>query len=1053
MRNAYCFFYVFLVKYIDLFRKMKNKNKHLGFNDFEKNNDLALFESKFVYTMKRDPLIDYEESTPYESKLSAAENLISNFNERFAPEEIPHAGASIDSIVHGVRHSLMQGPLADLNAENILNERVRSKLEWASRNAPEHYKQIIDQMARAQIGAPGIPGRIWNTLTFRRRSVEREVARELFTYNIQAGQNYDTLTNAIEGDIATMGLRAVNGVPINFGNPNEITTFTVAPGPRGVSTGGQVILDWYNHDYDRLDRNLKKAGIWDDPSVQEFMLLKFRHTLLTKFNNEERAKLSSERYNKERLMTWLKIETSRMAMQDEQYGRWVEQNTSDAGAIPPRPFGPNMLDFYANAEDMQTGNPVLYNELQRNQMEAETRSQTNSLEGMLRDILGVKHVEEMKDTDEMKALLAYLQTEYEDDLEGPRVHEFIRSLAGRARGAKDTEANKRADELNNRINELRSIDEVILSTKSGFHDRYNRFADLDRLIKRKSTALKLAHTAARGGDAIGKISQEITELLNEKNKISTELVSIAFSLVKLLNGPGERQHFINDSVQLTHFRDLVLLHKKPNPNKVNDVKAWLLHFFNELNDIRVQSELEALKNDSNKHLKNAEKELNELNIQKEGEEEKAKDPQKMDPRGLLYKLVVRDLENRGLSAESNLQKQALFATNALIAQSRHHEIYGQTNKNVARTLEGSWFGRTFFRNSLDRFIPQGWTSVMSTKEILGHVVDSDPDLVGLSRINVLSSRKDLMDAIKNSGGMTPEKLRSMQEKLALFIAGVEVPNDRTIAATLRKTGEKISDTLHIEDNFKAGNRKTVLGKRFRVRNDEAPMLENVIHILSLLESQLASERSLKTIDADIQDKIASGEELNKSELQLQHLEEMTEASQATDRQLEDEVDNTLSPMRRRLIFKQLRRDYYQAMEETRGMPGDERDAELTRMGFSKRVRAKGLFSMRARWWTKEIGKETIKLPFKALYHGFNGIRTGVKASYKWLFGTEVWKKSTDSTVADIKSILRAPILVAAAPFSYSIKILASLTGRPLDKAAVKSINKSYANINQETNPQ
>lgn len=1045
MRNAYCFFYVFLVKYIDLFRKMKNKNKHIGNND-------CLFESKFVYTMKRDPLIDYEESTPHESKLSAAENLISNFNERFAPDEIPHAGASVDSIVHGVRHSLMQGPLADLNADNILNERVRSKLEWASRNAPEHYKQIIDQMARAQIGAPGIPGRIWNTLTFRRGKVEKEVARQLFTYNIQAGQNYETLTNAIEGDIATMGLRTVNGVPINFGNPNEVTTFTIAPGPRGVSTGEQVILDWYNHDYDRLDRNLKRAGIWDDPSVQEFMLLKFRHSLLTKFNNEERAKLSSERYNKERLMTWLKVETSRMAMQDEQYGRWVEQNTSDAGATPPRPFGSNMLDFYTNAEDMQTGNPVLYNELQRNQMEAETRSQTNSLEGMLRDILGVKHVEEMKDTDEMKALLAYLQAEYEDDLEGPRVHEFIRSLAGRARGAEDTEVNNRADELNNRIKELRSIDEVILSTKSGFNDKYNRFADLDILIKRKSTDLKLAHTAARGGDAIGKISEEITELLNEKNKISTELVNIAFSIVKLLNEPGERQHFINDSVQLKHFRDLDDLHKKPDPNEANDVKAWLLDFFKELNDIRVQSELEALKYDSNYHLKNAEKELSELNIKKEGEEEKAKAPQTMDPRGLLYKMVVHDLESRGISSESNLQQQALFATNALIAQSRHHEIYGQTNKNVARTLEGSWLGRKF-RNSMDRFIPQGWTSVMSTKEILGHVVDSDPDLVGLSRINVLSSRKDLMDAIKNSGGMTPEKLRSMQEKLALFIAGVEVPNDRTITATLRKTGEKISDTLHLEDNTRAGNRKAVLGKRFRVRNDEAPMLENVIHILSLLESQLASERSLKTIDSDIQDKIASGEELNKSELQLQHLEEMTEASQATDRQLEDEVDNTLSPMRRRLIFKQLRRDYYEAMEETRGMPMDERDAELTRMGFSKRVRSKGIFSMRARWWTKEIGKETIKLPFKALYHGFNGIRTGVKASHKWLFGTEIWKKSTASTVADIKSILRAPILVAYSPINYSIKILASLTGRPLDKAAVKSINKSYANINQETNPQ
>ena len=1037
MRNAYCFFYVFLVKYIEIFRKMKNKNKHLGYNDFEKNNDLALFESKFVYMTQKHHLHNYEESTADEDKLSAAEGVISKFNESFNPEtEIPNSGNSIASVVHGVRHSLMQGPLSPLNAPAIATERIRSRLEWARINAPEIYKKTIDDLARAEIDQnPTVMGRIWNTLTFRRSRVESKVAEKIYTFNIEADENYETLINDVEGELAALGNLSINGVSVNFGDPNEVTTFPII-------RGKHVIINWYKDNYDLIKRNLERANAWepfmDLPEGRKFMILKSRHSLLTRYNNEERAKLTTERYKTSRLNIWLDIETSKEAMQDEEYLDWIRSNASK-------------LDKFDNVADLQSKNPALYDELQNKQQEAEQRVERNALKGMLKDILKPNLLDQLEDSHEMKALLAYIQSEYKDDLEGPRVKEFIRRLAGRSGSVDDL------TEINTTWNDAQKTISTVIAD---FDTKYGQYTSLANSISEKQKHLKIASDASRGGPEVGTISKEISGLKEQQLQLRPGLIDPIWKFLKLVKNEAEdKNSSIHDIIKKlneaettigilgndsTKYKLLNHKHLLSRPSKPQQADQFLRAFSN----IYSQREFQVNLDDLNKTIKEQQEESkSQLNNAKKYEG--GTETQTMDARGLLHKLVERDIKARGVSSERDLQTQTWFATNALIAQSKHSRMHGNTNELVAKTLESSTFGR-WFRNRVDRFIPQGWLPVLSAKEILGHVVANKPKLQMLSRINVFSTRKDLMKAIKRYGSVSTEDLRELQEELALFIQGVDVPTDNeTIGTAVRKTGEKISDTLNIQDHMGPAKRKSVFSKKYRVRSDEAPMLENIIHTISLLESQLAAERSLANIGVEIKDKVANGEEVNRSQLYLEHLEEQTEASQATDNSIVDLLENEHSPLKKRLLFKRLKEGYYQAMEETRGMPGDERNAELTKMGYPPEIRAKGLFSLRARWWTKEIGKGAVTLPFKALYGGLVGAKKGVSWAYKSLYGADTWKRSSEATKEQWKSIFRFPFTIAGSVLvNYPAKIL-SVVPRWLDRTAVKSTDKSYAAINQE----
>ncbi|MFC1600364.1 hypothetical protein ACFL3T_05020 [Patescibacteria group bacterium] len=1034
---------------------MKNKNKKLTHNDFEKNFDSTLFESKFVYLQGHHlPDKDWVEPTNVEEGQAAAESIVNEFDRRYNPAEIPNSERNVDSEVFGVRRSLMQGPLNDLNAENILDNRIASRLEYVRRNAPEFYKHVIDEQYRAQNpNPPGAVGTIWNAMTFERWRTENNISREMFSYNLRAGQNYNTLINGPGGIVPQIqGLGPVvvgplPGVGVNFGNINEVTTFNANVGPGGGATNDQVIVRWFEDDYITIKKKLIRANAWDDlmavqPQGSQFMLLKFRQSLLEKVINEERAKLSNDRFRPQRLQTFLDNDAMTQALQDQGFQDWV--NTNSVGG------GPNDLATYADAEALQAGNQQLYDQMLRQQELAKQRVQRNTLEQILRDILTPNQIEQLHKSDEVKAMLAYLQAEINDPEEGNRAREFIRGLAGRL------------DDIDNLTNDVRTwekADEAIISL-TDFSDKFLELQSLPRRIQGLTTSIEGARAGGGGGSAesITRLADERNKLQEKRTNLEKELINNAWSFIQFVenefveaNSPiaDELGTLVGNTTstyslgvgggnQLLNHRFL-----QSRPSSEGEKVTFLRAFSSFLNQTSFRNDLDDLTLSVTGQKLRLQDQLNAAK-QSEGKAEK------MDARGLLYRLVERDLRAKGVTEQNGIQQKALYATNILIAKSRNTDIYGQTNKQVARTIEGSWLGR-HFRSDAGNLLPDGVLPVLSAKDILSHLAD-EPGFEMFSNLNVFSSVADLRRMMARYGMADQKKLRELQEKIGLFISGVEVPKEgEGISSAVRRTREKIADTLHLEDLINRNSkRKPVYGKTYKVRSEEAPLLENMMHQFALLEAEISAKTRLSNIEEEIQDSVERGEEVNRSEVILKNLQEQTSDSRDIDDTVTNSVKSNQAPFRKRLIFNQLRNDFYEVMEDAQDIPDhDEREEFLASKGFPPRVRAKGIFSLRTRWWAKKIGKGAISLPFKVIGGVAGGIKTFGKWAYKKLYGAETWDKSNQATNENWKSIFRAPFTaVGGVLYNYPVKIL-SFFPKMLDKTAVKSTAKSYAAINRD----
>jgi hypothetical protein len=1042
---------------------MKNKNTNTNYNEFEKNKDLTLFESKFVYLQGHHlPDKDWVEATEAEEGQAAAESIVDEFDRRYNPDEIPNAENNVDSVVFGVRRSLMQGPLNNLNAENILNNRVSSRLEYVRRNAPEFYKYIIDEQVRAATPTPpNALGSIWNAMTARRWRMENNISREMFSYNLRAGQNYNTLLTGPGGivpQIQGLGAVVINGTPVNFasvdaaGNPNTVTTFDVNVGPGGAPTNEQVIVEWFKDDYITIKKKLIKANVWSDfmairPQGPQFMMLRFRYSLLNRINNEEKAKLSNERFKPQRLQTFLDDDSMTQALQDADFQQWVTDNSAPIVAAP------NAIDAYANAEALRTGNPALFRRLKRQQELAKQRVQRNTLEQMLKDILTPNQIEQLHKSDEVKAMLAYLQAEMNDSLEGPEVREFIRGLAGRTDDI---------DNLTNDVKRWEDSEKVILATKKDFNAKYRQLAAIPQKLIDQRTAIGAAGGGRNSAEAIEKLNSELSALLDQQTKLQIELVDNVWPFIKFLqdqtvpgvnspvgpfiaalngsavvNAPiGGVAPIVGNRRVLSHS---ALENRPKNENEINN-------FLQTFSDLFSQG---AFENTFDKLSIGVTGQKLKIQNQLQAAQAQEGKAEKMDARGLLYRLVERDLKAKGVTEQNGIQQKSLYATNILIAKSRNTDIYGQTNKQVAKTIEGSFLGR-HFRSDAGNLLPDGVLPVLSAKDILSHLAD-EPGFEMFHNLNVFSSVKDLRKMMGRYGMADPRKLRELQEKIGLFISGVEVAREgEGVGTAVRHTREKIADTLHVEDLInRYSKRKPVYGKKYRVKSEEAPLLENMMHQFALLESELSSKRRLANIEEEIQDKVENGEAVNRSETILKQLQEQTEDSRDIDTSVANAVESDHAPFRKRLIFSQLRNNFYDAMEETEGMPSDERNEYLASKGFNERVRSRGLFSLRTRWWTRKIGGTAVALPFKAIAGVAGGVKNFVKWGHSKLYNSDTWKKSNEVTQEQWKSIFRFPFTVAGSVLvNYPSKIL-SLIPRGLDKMAVKSTNKSYAKMNRD----
>ncbi len=205
---------------------MQNKNKHNKINKFDKFFDSNLFESKFIY-ITREPETDNVEPTPTETGQLEAESLVNRFDQRYSPEQIPFGGNSPDEVIYGVRNQMMEGPFNNFNVMSggeILDRRVRRRLDYIRHNAPRYYKHIIDEEVRRRAGRPQTwKYRIANYLgfgLFRREWAEREVARDFFTYEHIRGGNYNTLATNLENQISALGV--IGGAAFVDSRGNEI---------------------------------------------------------------------------------------------------------------------------------------------------------------------------------------------------------------------------------------------------------------------------------------------------------------------------------------------------------------------------------------------------------------------------------------------------------------------------------------------------------------------------------------------------------------------------------------------------------------------------------------------------------------------------------------------------------------------------------------------------------------------------------------------------------------------------------------------------------------
>jgi len=1029
---------------------MKNKNKTLKQNKFEKNFDSALFESKFVYLQGHHlPDKDWVNQTEAEEGQAAAESIVNEFDRRYAPNEIPNAENNIDSVVFGIRKNLMQGPLNPLNAENILNNRIESRLEYVRRNAPEFYKYIIDEQYRAQNpNPPGAVRTVWDTLTGGRSRAEKNIAREMFSYSLRAGQNYNTLLTGPGGiipQINGLGVVAIGAPPavtnVNFGNPNEVTTFNVNVGPGGGATNDQVIVRWFEDDYVTIKKKLTRANVWDDlmavrPQGPQFMMLKFRESLLRKVINEERAKLSGERFKPQRLQTFLDDDAMTQALQDQQFIQWVNDNT---GVMPPA----NDLGTYPDADALRAGNPQLYDQLLRQQDLAKQRVQRNTLEQILKDILTPNQLEQLKTSDEVKAMLAYLQAEIRDPEEGNRVREFIRGLAGRLDDI---------DDLTNDVKTWEKADEVINSLND-YKKKQDEYAALPAQITNQQNSLARVR-GSNTGEAVQSMQNKLNELLERQSKLRNELIDTAWSFIKFIQdefGRANPQSPVRAEINTlnnnsgpgaaTRILGLPILSARPtqDPARDNFIQAFA-DFFGQRNFENDLDKLHTAVTGNKLSLQD------QLTAAKEAEGK----AEKMDARGLLYRLVERDLRAKGVTESNGIQQKALYATNILIAKSRNTDIYGQTNKRIAQTIEGSRFGR-LLRRDLNAVLPDGILPVLSAKDVLNHLAD-EPGFEMFCNLNVFSSVADLRRMMGRYGMADVRKLRELQEKIGLFISGVEVPKEgEGIGTAVRNTREKIADTLHLEDFFdRYSKRKPVYGKKYRVRSEEAPLLENMMHQFALLEAEISAKRRLSNIEEEIKDKVEKGEEVNRAGVILRNLQEQTEDSLDINESVANAVQLPHAEFRKRLSFNKLRKAFYEAMDEAIEIPDkDEREEFLASKGFPPRVRARGVFSLRTRWWSRRIGKGAVKLPFRVIGGVAGGVKNFIKWGYNKLYGAEIWKKSNEATNENWKSIFRAPFTaVGGVLYNYPVKLAAWLP-KKLDKMSVKSTEKSYASINRD----
>lgn len=903
-------------------------------NNMQKIKTNILFENRFVF-YKRKEGNTWEEEKRDERGMGMAESVISEFEEYYRPNNLEVEGDHPDEIIHGVRDRMMQGPLGATNilsGGSILERRVYESLQEKVRNAPRLYRQMLNEAIRN--GAPPL-----------------EVSQEMFSYDIANGGSYMNLLTNLQADI--MGLGYIGPATfvdsqtppqrINLANPTQVNIFerttgtAAAPGaPAALAAPGApgrvaVTIRWHQEDLTSIRSKLEQVGMWNDFSRQanarEFIHFKFRQSLILQTVWKEKTKLSKNKFDPQRLKYWLEDDLHQRALDDNEYRTWY--------AAWPGRTAPNVAALTAAQR----------NELARQQREARERVYDTCLEAKLKKILTPGQIESVTKSLETRTMLAYLFYKMQNDEDRENVENLIDELAGVDYEGNIETLGSVSDRINSFLQEMgpkmeardaKAAESANITTQIGtagtpgapgpglrgkitrLEDKINhRGTGFNDLITAAQTQLSNPDNYKQASaqiDSLNKqieaaeakiesIDNKISELQKEKTAVDKELGTMDEELVKAVRDFGD---FINNQTTnaelwgnslglvTTLNTELATI----NGGTSTAVKiASLKTFLTTPADIKKAEDVVGAAKERTEHFERLKKNRPAA--------------EKMDSRGLLYKLVKRDIEIKGATADPLIEEESLITTNILIAQARNQEIFGNVNQSIARRIEqGDWRNADEWLESRLFFSP-----IMTGAEAIEHTCDTDSDLNKLEGLNINSTPADMIRIMQQNRMVSAIKLRELQKKLSELLRGVDLE-----------------------------------GRRIRIRDDEAPRVEKFINNLVIVEARLNAEERFKEVEDGFYDTSKSREQQV-----LQMLQQQTADSVDADERIAEDLESHDAKFKRFHLKSELKREYQEVMEQYEGLPKEEIEEELRRRGLTARVRSRGIFSLRAGNFLKKVG--------------------------------------------------------------------------------------------------
>ena len=988
-------------------RNFRNKNK------FDILNPASQAEVRIIfYEYRRNAETLWDDQTPVADGMASADQLLKKFDERTDPEviSINHP----DEVIFGVRSQMMQGPFKNndpkiLEGSDVHNERVINRLRNIYASAPEAYQHIIDEEYRRRATTGGKWQR-FKRFFKSRRSIEEDIAKDFFTYDIKKPETYEDLRKRIQGEIVTLGVAQAGKIvdadmkPIDFNDPRATNEFVVAVGAAPKFRDERVVIRWHQDDFITIKKNLERAGLWgefsrsektSDPrteNTRKFIHLKFRLSLLDKVVTEEKTKLGDSRFNTQRLKTWLDNDLTTQALRDTEMQDFINTNA--------------IATTYMDLEDMQNTNPDLYRQFTNKIEELRQKNKSKSIEYYLSRILPAEELDHMHDSLEARTMIAYLQGAAEDPVEGMNTRRYLMGLAGvKEKPTAGTITQEQIDEMGEHSKTIDYFSKNYRKDYSIYKTIEKEIIDLTGKIGTGGSKTQLAAWRKRVDDLEPKrdefkenLAEKIWEfmvLLNDKKGDAT------FDKVRDDTSGGSRSKLV----------DNIILNKRPPATPHNA-------YFDELNEyfarMGFNNELKTLVGNLAKGKTKLEEDF------KKQEEEKAQsetecEPKKMDSRNLLRSLMELDLKRMGVTNPETLKKQALFATNMAIAKLENSEEFAATNQHIVDEYGKSKPGKIIDSITASRF----FTPILSAQDAIEHVVDSDPDLAMFASINKSSTRNDLKKII-DKYGVGSAKLKEFIAKLGACIKGIEVTKGKSLFGKLSYKLSRMFGFVKLDSDEIAG---------IRLLDKDAPLVENLITTITLL----AAEYSTKSCYDNAKEMASMDPSKTFDEHYLDMINQQTQDSRDLNNAIARDLEREDNPLKTHLDFSHMNEKGNEALDQVEHIKDPkEFEAELLKQGVAIRELTRGPLSIRTRRFlrkTARVGLTGLSLPFYLPY-GI-GVGLGALGKYWWkeIFMTEGTKKGGRILRDNVKKFFETPQHIVGLPVFALSKILAWPTNK------------------------